>query len=411
MQEPIFIQSGAKIKVVGCGGAGSNAVNRMVEQGIRGVEFAAVNTDAQHLEVCKAPTKIRIGERCTRGLGAGGRHQVGREAAEESVREIERLVEGSDMVFITAGMGGGTGTGSAPVVAEAAKKAGALTIAIVTRPFDFEGTTRAQNAEEGIAELMPNVDTMVIVPNQKLFEIGSQSGHDLSMEEAFMVADSVLCNGVQAIAEVITMPGTINLDFADVRSIMSDAGPAWMSIGRGEGEGRVMKAAQNAINSPLLTTSIQGAKGVLFNVVGNSSLSLQEVNEAAEFIRSQVDPDANVIFGVMIDDNLENSVRLTLIATGFTTPEAYIEETGDGFEYVDNYTESAKATRAMRTETELDIPSFLRTQSSYGSRRVTTPSYSAQAANPYSTSFSSYGSTYSVGRAYGQQAYSNRRAW
>jgi cell division protein FtsZ len=408
MEQPKFFQSGAKIKVVGCGGAGSNAVSRMVESGIHGVEFAVVNTDSQHLATCKAPIKIQLGARCTRGLGAGGKHEVGKEAAEESIREIQNLVEGSDMVFVAAGMGGGTGTGSAPVVAEMAKKAGALTIAIVTRPFDFEGQVRAQNAEEGLQALIPNVDTLVVVPNQRLFDI-CQESTQISVDEAFRVADGVLCNGVQAIAEVITMPGLINLDFADVRSIMSNAGPAWMSIGRGVGDKRVMDAAYNALHSPLLTGSIEGSKGIMFNVVGSSSLTLYEVNEAAEYIRSQVDSDANIIFGVMTDDDMGDEVRMTLIATGFDTADAYIEETAeDAYSQTNSYVKNVQAVRDMRSETELDIPSFLRTQSGYSSRRVAAPqSYSAQNVNPYS----SYGSTYSVRPSYGQQAYSTRRAW
>ena len=361
MARTIYVQSGAKIKVIGCGGGGCNAVTRMVRENIRGVEFIAMNTDAQHLAVTEAPTRIQLGERNTRGLGAGGDNKMGHKAAEESRDDIRQVVSGSDMVFVTAGMGGGTGTGSAPVVAEMAKEMGALTIAIVTKPFGFEGAHRMKVAEEGIAELMPRVDTLVLIPNDRLFEI---CDNKTGVDGAFRMADEVLCNGVQAIAEVITVPGLINLDFADVRSVMKDAGPAWMSIGRGGGTNRAVEAAKQALTSPLLDVSIDGSKGVIFNITGDSSLTLYEVNAAADVVRKAVDPEANVIFGVSIDENMGREVRMTLIATGFATKE--------GVAGAAREREIYRQLRNIKSEEELAIPAFMRNRGNLTSRRIPT---------------------------------------
>jgi cell division protein FtsZ len=329
----------------------------MVREQLRGVEFIAMNTDAQHLEVTEAMQRIQIGERLTRGLGAGGDHTIGRRSAEESREAIREVVEGADMIFITAGMGGGTGTGSAPVVAEMAKQTGALTIAVVTKPFGFEGTHRNKVAEEGITNLMDKVDTLIIIPNDRLLDL---CDHKTSVDGAFKMADEVLHHGVQAIAEVITVPGLINLDFADVRTIMKDAGPAWMSVGRGTGQNRATEAAKQALASPLLDVSVQGAKGVLFNIAGGSNLSLFEVNNAAEVIRQAVDPEANVIFGVVLDANMGNDVRLTLIATGFSTKEALAGASRE-----------KEMTRILKglEEDELDVPSYMRQRNTFTARR------------------------------------------
>lgn len=349
MAKTSYVPSGAKIKVVGLGGAGCNAVTRMVREQIRGVEFIAMNTDAQHLAVTEAAIRVQLGERLTRGLGAGGDHILGQKAAEESRDEIKQVLTGADMVFIAAGMGGGTGTGSAPLVAQVAKQSGALTIAIVTKPFTFEGVHRSQVAEEGIMSVIDKVDTLVIIPNDRLFDLCDQK---TGVDGAFKLADEILHHGVQAIAEVVTVPGLINLDFADIRTIMKDAGPAWMSIGRGSGQNRAVDAAKQALASPLLDISMEGAKGVLFNIAGSSSLTLFEVNKAAEAIRQAVDPDANVIFGVVLDPNMGNEVRLTLIATGFTTKEALTSTTREK--------EITRLLKGIKSDDELEIPSFLR---------------------------------------------------
>ncbi|MCL2678849.1 MAG: cell division protein FtsZ [Dehalococcoidia bacterium] len=363
MAKTIYVQSGAKIRVVGCGGGGCNAVTRMVREQVRGVEFIAMNTDAQALAITEAPVRIQLGEKNTRGLGSGGDNKVGHAAAEESRDEIRKAIAGSDMIFITAGMGGGTGTGSAPVVAKIAKEMGTLTIAVVTKPFAFEGTHRMKVAEEGIAELMPNVDTLVLIPNDRLFDICDQK---TGVDGAFRMADEVLCNGVQAIAEVITVPGLINLDFADVSSVMKNAGPAWMSIGHGSGTNRAADAAKKALQSPLLDVSIEGSKGVIFNIAGDSSLTLYEVNAAADIIRKAVDPDANVIFGVLLDSNMGNEVRLTLIATGFNTR--------DGMASATREREIFRALKNLKSEDELEVPSFMRQRSALASRRLDTVS-------------------------------------
>ncbi|HEY98003.1 MAG TPA: cell division protein FtsZ [Dehalococcoidia bacterium] len=353
MAKSNYVPSGARIKVIGLGGSGCNAVTRMVREQLRGVEFIAMNTDAQHLGVTEAAQRIQIGEKLTRGLGAGGDHETGRRAAEESRDAIKEVVVGADMIFVTAGMGGGTGTGSAPIVAEMAKQTGALTIAVVTKPFGFEGTHRNQVAEEGITSLMDKVDTLIIIPNDRLLDL---CDHKTSVDGAFKLADEVLHHGVQAIAEVITVPGLINLDFADVRTVMKDAGPAWMSVGRGTGQNRATEAAKQALASPLLDVSVQGAKGVLFNIAGSSSLTLFEVNIAAEVIRKAVDPEANVIFGVVLDPSMGNDIRLTLIATGFATKEA-----------MTNASREKEINRLLKSieDEELDIPSYLRHHNSF----------------------------------------------
>lgn len=312
---PDWTESGspAVIKVIGVGGGGCNAVNRMIEENIRGVEFIAINTDAQALLNSKAPNRLRIGEKLTGGLGVGGDPSRGMKAAEESREEIADVVQNANMVIITAGMGGGTGTGAAAVVAEVAKEAGALTVAIVTKSFTFEGGKRRQAAEDGIARLREKVDTLIVIPNDKLLALGDKK---LKFADALRLADDVLRQGIQGIAEVITVPGEINVDFNDVRTVMNNAGFALMAIGRGKGEDRAMQAAKEAIASPLLDTSIQGATNVLINFTGDESLTLSEVHEAAEMIRAEADPDANIIFGVVYDESMSDDVKITLIATG-----------------------------------------------------------------------------------------------
>ncbi|MCL2706684.1 MAG: cell division protein FtsZ [Dehalococcoidia bacterium] len=348
MAKTSFVPNGARIKVFGCGGGGSNAITRMVREEIQGVEFIAVNTDAQALAITEAPVRLQIGEKLTRGLGAGGDHNTGQKAAEESRDEIKEMVSGADMVFVTAGMGGGTGTGSAPVVAQIAKESGALTIAVVTKPFSFEGAHRMQIAQEGVTRLLGKVDTLIIIPNDQLLNLCDPK---TGVDAAFKMADDVLRHGVQAISEVITVPGMINLDFADVRAVMKDAGPAWMSIGRASGKNRAIDAARSALASPLLDVTIEGSKGVLFNVVGGTDLTLFEVNEAAEIIKQAVDPDANIIFGVASDASMGSDVRITLIATGFVNKTEAVSREDDEF---------TKKLRSIKTEEELDMPSFLR---------------------------------------------------
>jgi cell division protein FtsZ len=304
----------AVIKVVGIGGGGTNAVNRMVDAGLKGVEFIGVNTDAQALLMSDAELKLDIGQDVTRGLGAGSDPDVGRQAAEDHRAEIEAALQGSDMVFITAGEGGGTGTGGAPIVAEVAKAAGALTVGIVTRPFGFEGRRRAVQAEQGIQKLKEKVDTLIVIPNDRLLTVSNEK---TSMLNAFKMADEVLLQGVQGITELITTPGLINTDFADVKMIMSNAGSALMGIGYGTGEGRALTAARSAISSPLLEASIEGARGILLSIAGGSDLGLFEVNEAAEVIHGVAHPDANIIFGAVVDDAMGDEVRVTVIAAGF----------------------------------------------------------------------------------------------
>ncbi|MDO8638459.1 MAG: cell division protein FtsZ [Candidatus Daviesbacteria bacterium] len=309
------VQRFAKIKVIGLGGGGGNAIASMMSlQQIQGVEFVAINTDAQALLTNPSPTKVQIGETLTRGLGSGGDPEVGKQAAEESTQKLEDVLQDADMVFITAGMGGGTGTGSIPTVAQIAKNVGALTVAVVTKPFAFEGTRRMVAAEEGIENLKDKVDALIVIPNQRLLEVVDKN---MTLQEAFKLADSVLGQGVQGISDLITMPGLINVDFADVKTIMSNAGSALMGIGVAGGENRAAAAARMAIASPLLEVSIQGAKGVLFNIVGGSDLSMSEVNEAAQIIAQAADPDANIIFGATIKEDQLDQIKISVIATGF----------------------------------------------------------------------------------------------
>ncbi|MCX7902975.1 MAG: cell division protein FtsZ [Caloramator sp.] len=308
------VDAGAQIKVVGVGGGGNNAVNRMIEFGLRGVEFISINTDRQALNYSKATTKIQIGDKLTKGLGAGANPDIGQKAAEESIEQITQALKGADLIFITAGMGGGTGTGAAPVVAEVAKELGILTVGVVTKPFLFEGRQRMLNAEKGIMKLKEKVDTLVTIPNDRLLQVVDKK---TPMTEAFKIADDILRQGVQGISDLITVPGLINLDFADVKTIMLNKGLAHMGIGRASGEGRAIEAAKQAISSPLLETTINGATGVLLNITGGSNLTMFEVAEAADQVRQAADPDANIIFGAVIDDSLGDEIRITVIATGF----------------------------------------------------------------------------------------------
>jgi cell division protein FtsZ len=308
------VENFARIKVLGVGGGGSNAVNRMIEEGLRGVEFTAVNTDAQALMLSNAPNRVRIGDKLTKGLGSGGDPAIGAKAADESSDDLYEVINGADMVFITAGMGGGTGTGSAPVIARIARETGALTIGVVTKPFTFEGSRRRTVADEGISKLKEHVDTLIAIPNDRLLEIVDKRA---SMQQAFRVADDVLRQGIQGISELITVPGLINLDFADVRSIMAEGGAALMAIGRGEGENKAVNAAEQAIASALLDVTIDGARGILFNVTGGPDMTLFEVNEAAEIIRKTAHPEVNIIFGAVIDESMDDKIRITVIATGF----------------------------------------------------------------------------------------------
>ncbi len=315
----------AVIKVVGIGGGGVNAANRMIDAGLRGVEFIAINTDAQALLMSDADVKLDIGRDLTRGLGAGADPAIGRQAADDHRDEILDVLKGSDMVFVTAGEGGGTGTGAAPVVAEVAKELGALTIGVVTRPFTFEGRRRSVQAEDGIAELKDSVDTLIVIPNDRLLQIADGG---TSVVQAFKLADDVLLQGVQGITDLITTPGLINLDFADVRAVMRDAGSALMGIGQARGESRALEAAKLAVSSPLLEASIDGARGVLLMLAGGSDLGLFEVNEAADVITQAAHPDANIIFGAVIDDSLGDEVKVTVIAAGFDTSDAPLEQNG-----------------------------------------------------------------------------------
>ncbi|MDR9402195.1 MAG: cell division protein FtsZ [Halothece sp. Uz-M2-17] len=309
----------ARIKVIGVGGAGCNAVNRMIASDVTGVEFWAINTDAQALSRASAPNRLQVGEKLTRGLGAGGNPSIGQKAAEESRDEISSALENTDLAFITAGMGGGTGTGAAPIVAEVAKEMGCLTVGVVTRPFTFEGRRRTSQAEEGTSALQTRVDTLIVIPNNKLLSVIDEQ---TPVQDAFRVADDILRQGVQGISDIITIPGLVNVDFADVRAVMADAGSALMGIGTASGKSRAAEAATGAISSPLLESSIQGAKGVVFNITGGSDLTLHEVNTAAETIYDNVDPNANIIFGAVIDDEkMEGEIRITVIATGFSGEE------------------------------------------------------------------------------------------
>jgi len=317
----------AVIKVVGIGGGGVNAVNRMIEVGLKGVEFIAINTDAQALLMSDADVKLDIGRELTRGLGAGAQPEVGRKAAEDHREEIEEVLKGADMVFVTAGEGGGTGTGGAPVVASMSRKLGALTIGVVTRPFGFEGKRRATQAETGIAELRDECDTLIVIPNDRLLQLGDRN---VSVMDAFRTADQVLLSGVQGITDLITTPGLINLDFADVKSIMSGAGSALMGIGSARGENRAITAAEQAVASPLLEASMEGAHGVLLSIQGGSDLGLFEINEAASLVAEAAHPDANIIFGAVIDDALGDEVRVTVIAAGFDTGKPTVRKVDSG---------------------------------------------------------------------------------
>lgn len=321
---PIVPSSVAQIKVIGVGGGGCNAVNRMIESGVSNIDFWAINTDAQALTNTKAQKRLQIGQKITRGLGAGGNPAIGQKAAEESRDEIAQALEGADLVFITAGMGGGTGTGAAPVVAEIAKDLGCLTVGVVTRPFKFEGRRRTNQAEEGISALQSRVDTLLVIPNNQLLNVIAP---ETPMQEAFRIADDVLRQGVQGISDIITIAGLVNVDFADVRAVMADAGSALMGIGVSSGKSRAREAAIAAISSPLMESSVEGARGVVLNITGGHDLTLHEVNAAAEAIYEVVDPNANIIFGAVIDEQLQGEIRITVIATGFTAESAAPEET------------------------------------------------------------------------------------
>lgn len=351
----------ATIKVIGVGGAGNNAVNRMIEAGIKNVEFIAVNTDRQALQLSKASTKIQIGEKLTRGLGAGANPDIGAQAAEESRTEVAEALRGADMVFVTAGMGGGTGTGAAPIVAGTAKEMGILTIGVVTKPFTFEGKKRLAQAERGIESLKGKVDTLVVIPNDKLLQVIDRK---TSIIEAFRMADDVLRQGVQGISDLIAVPGLINLDFADVKTIMLDRGMAHMGIGRASGENRAEDAAKQAIQSPLLETSIEGARGVIINITGGSDVGLHEANTAAELVQRSVDPEANIIFGTVTDTSMQDEIQITVIATGFEKNENDISSIG-----VDNIVSKTwekkinsipSSSDVSSSQNDLDIPSFLR---------------------------------------------------
>lgn len=361
----IDLEQLAQIKVIGVGGGGSNAVNRMIENGVKGVEFITVNTDAQALHLAKSEHKLQIGDKLTRGLGAGANPEVGHKAAEESREIIMNQLKGSDMVFVTAGMGGGTGTGAAPVIAEIARECGALTVGVVTRPFTFEGRKRSGQAELGIEALKEKVDTLIVIPNDRLLEIVDKK---TPMLEAFREADNVLRQAVQGISDLIAVPGLINLDFADVKTIMTYRGSALMGIGIAVGENRAAEAARKAIMSPLLETSIDGARGVIMNITGGSNLSLYEVNEAAEIVISASDPDVNMIFGAMIDEDLKDEIKVTVIATGFEPkPSAASRRTAQPAAEQSDNRQSAGSTTNVKpfgshntSSDQLEIPAFLR---------------------------------------------------
>ena len=356
----------AQIKVIGVGGAGNNAVNRMIASGLRGIEFISINTDKQALFLSKANMKIQIGDKLTKGLGAGGNPEIGEKAANESREEISQAIKGADMVFVTAGMGGGTGTGATPVVAEIAKEMGILTVGVVTKPFTFEGRKRMQNAEGGCESLKSTVDTLVTIPNDRLLQVAEKK---TSIIDAFKIADDVLCQGVQGISDLIAVPGLVNLDFADVKTIMFNAGVSHMGIGRASGENRAEEAAKQAVHSPLLETSIEGARGVLLNITGGTDLGLFEVNLAAELVQKEADNDANIIFGAVIDENLKDELIITVIATGFEKGHAFgnkkpIEKIGSTFDKSLPKPPKAINPNANRNSTgssdDLDIPTFLR---------------------------------------------------
>ena len=389
----------ATIKVVGCGGAGGNAVNRMVEAGLRGVEFISLNTDKQALAMSLAPNRLQIGDKLTKGLGAGAIPDVGRRAAEESREEISQMLRGSDLVFVTAGMGGGTGTGAAPIVAEIARDLGCLTIGVVTKPFAFEGKQRMKNAEAGILDLMARVDTLVVIPNDRLLQVVTKG---TTMMEAFKIADDVLRQGIQGISDLIAVPALINLDFADVKTVMESGGMAHMGIGIGKGENSMVEAAKNAISSPMLETSIDGARAVLMNVTGGNNMSIVDINEAAQLIIQAADNEANIIFGAGIDETLDDEVRITVIATGFEkTPFPPREPTRKPYEREHDrlyggasasgyggygassaYTPSWRAPAAdVRPADEPDIPTFVNNRAP-AAAPMQQPSYGRSAFAP-----------------------------
>ena len=347
-------QNGASIKVVGVGGGGSNAVSRMFRERLPGIEYMVVNTDTQALLRSDVPVRIAIGELLTEGKGVGGNPDLGAKSATESREEVHEAIRGADMVFIAAGMGGGTGTGAAPIISEIVRETDALTVGVVTMPFMFEGGRRMRTAEEGIERLKEHVDTLLVIPNERLHVI---SDEEITAENAFRMADDVLRLGVQSIAELVTVPGEINLDFADIQSVMRNAGPAWMSIGWGKGENRAKAAAQQAISNPLLDVSVEGATGVLFNVTGGADLRLSELHQAAEVLQRVVDPDANIIFGMANDPKMENEVKLTVIATGFPTAENMREK--------DDQIRELLKEALGQDEAEVDLPPFLRRISKY----------------------------------------------
>ena len=364
------VTNGAKIKVFGAGGAGSNAVNGMIEAGLNNIEFWVANTDMQALDVAQTARKIQLGSKLTRGLGAGGNPETGKMAAEESKEEIAKSLEGADMVFVTAGMGGGTGTGSSAVIADVARENGILTVGVVTKPFGFEGRRRSKLAEEGIKQLKEKVDALIVIPNDRLLEITERQ---TSVTDAFSLADNVLLQAVQGISDIITVPGLINVDFADVKSVMLDAGNAIMGMGKASGEGRAVKAAQQAINSPLLEESISGATGIIFNVTGGKDLALHEVNEAAESLYDQISDDANIIVGAVIDERIQGEIQITVIATGFKTVEAKKEE-------------KLQASEAAPIKEK--TPFYLNFGSSFGKKSKTSSSNSNNASSPNSLFFS-----------------------
>ncbi|MCK9267834.1 MAG: cell division protein FtsZ [Alkaliphilus sp.] len=351
----------ANIKVIGIGGGGNNAVNRMIDAGLKGVEFISINTDRQVLFTSKAEHKLQVGEKLTRGLGAGANPEIGKKAAEESREDIAQLLQGADMVFITAGMGGGTGTGAAPIIAEIAKELGILTVGVVTKPFTFEGKRRMIYAEQGIEELKSRVDTLVTIPNDRLLQVIEKK---TTMLEAFRIADDVLKQGVQGISDLIAVPGLVNLDFADVKTIMLEQGLAHMGIGKASGENRATEAAKQAIHSPLLETSILGAKGVLLNITGGTNLGLFEVNEAAELVVEAADQDANIIFGSVINEELKDEIRITVIATGFEKDVIQMVDADGQNMFARSDTREVAVTAEQDGENvgsgELDIPIFLR---------------------------------------------------
>ena len=343
------------IKVVGVGGGGSNAVSRMFKDKLPVVEYYSVNTDAQHLFRCDVSHRLAIGQNLTRGLGSGANPDLGRQAAEESRHDIEKAMEGADMVFLAVGMGGGTGTGAAPVIAQVAKESGALTVAVVSKPFSFEANQRKKNAEEGIARLRDNVDTLIVIHNDRLLQLNAQDEQTYTWEDALKMADSVLQQGIQAIAEVVTVPGEINVDFADVRTILSNAGPAWLAIGRGKGENRAVDAARMATKSPLLDISMDGARRILFVITGGPSLTLQEVQDSARVIQDLSDPDANIIFGTCRDPKLDDEIKITMVAASFPVQ-------AENQQLREDELERLLQDVIPQSEEELDVPSFLRRQ-------------------------------------------------